>query len=262
MFLSVLDYTFNLPVSIQKAVNKEPVHAWDEAMETQGQDIAPYGVYITNKTLQSLVGSTTNELTRVERNTAWLAANKNAHPDSIQLRKDWIESSVAKAGMFRTIFNMVKKVQQQMLDDDAIEIYDVSHANYDSEAWRPTEFVQFPYDEARARAEAKAKKLKPSAIDARVELDKITYHSVSQQMLALDEFAPSDDLYYRYAQNLLKTTSSYYDRCIAKKNEHYQLGKDGLSEDAGTRAEYLAAACNGIAKTLKSSYELVEDGLH
>lgn len=261
-FLSALDFTRNCPISVSKAKNTEQVHAWDEALETEQNDMAPYGVYITNKVLQSVIGSLSSELARVERNHFWLEENPKATVDQINKRRDWIDSALDRAGQLKDIFDMVKHVQNEIFEDEGFNTVEMAN-NQDPDAWKPQQFVLFPYDEDRTRREAKARKLKASAIDERVQHDIVMHQRMAERLPEIDERNPTEDLYYRYTQKALATTSGYYDKCMEKKNEHFKLGKDGLSQDSETRAGYLELACRGIAKVLEDGYDLIpEDNVH
>jgi len=262
-FKDAIDYMDLIPVSVSTAVNTQPVHAWDEALEVQQDDIAGYGVYVLNKILQSIVGSVTAELTKVETNRRWLDDNKgkSANGDAIARRNDWINTSMVRASGLKDLFEYIKNKQTELLVADGVR-YDVGYAE-DAE-WRPQEFVPFPYNSEETIRKAKARNLTQASIDARVKLDIMTHELVCDAFKTLTATplpSPQNTItYFTYVQKMLQACSSYYDRCIDKKNFHYKACNDKLSLDAEARANNLALVCKALAKILKNSHEDIPDG--
>jgi hypothetical protein len=245
-----------IPVTVTKAVNTEQTHSWNEAMETQQDDIAGYGTYVLNKVIQSIVGSASSEFSKIFTNEAWLenaVEEDEKSNDKIALREQWIAESTIKASQLRGMYDIVKSKQLELLVNDGVKIKAEGDEDYDPDAWHPTLFAPFPYNEELTRKNAQKMKISKKAEDARVKLDQKQHKFVEQQMAKVSPGEPTGDMLFTYTQKILQTTSMYYDRNIEKQNEHFQMGKDQLSEDSRHRAENLKFACEQVHAILQEA---------
>ena len=252
-FNSALDLLDLVPISVSTVVNTQPVHAWDEALDTQQDDIAGYGVYITNKAMQSIIGSVTNEFNKIHSNNAWLKVNPDADDVTVTRRKNWVKESKTTVKQLCGAFEMIKNKQTSLLEMDGVHIKDEDEEGFDPQAWRPVEFVPFEYNESKTRTAAKARNLSEDAINTRVKLDKAVIKYTKEQMNKTLPVEPTGKQMLTYVQKMLATATMYYDRNIAKKDGFYEEGNDQFSEEAETRAEKLAFVCGKLAAIINSA---------